>query len=48
MKNIVIPNQTALKAKETSKETTVNKAKRLSNEFEKTEETLYCTALEDM
>lgn len=48
MKNITVPNQTALKSKETSKETTFNKAKRLSNEFEKTEDTLYCTALEDM
>lgn len=37
-----------VKPKETSKETTVNKAKRLSNEFEKTEDSLYSTALEDI
>ncbi|CAH1979792.1 unnamed protein product [Acanthoscelides obtectus] len=46
----VVPDQTALKApKETAKDSSnVNKGKRLSNEFEKTEETLYCTALEEI
>lgn len=46
----VVPNQTALKPKEPLKDSTnANKVnKRLSNEFEKNEETLYCTALEEM
>ncbi|CAH1183322.1 unnamed protein product [Phaedon cochleariae] len=46
----IIPNQTALKPKEVLKENNnANKVnKRLSNEFEKTEETLYSTALEDI
>ncbi|XP_028136565.1 G2/mitotic-specific cyclin-B3 isoform X1 [Diabrotica virgifera virgifera] len=46
----VIPNQTAVKPKEVLKENNANvnkPGKRLSNEFEKTEDTLYCTALED-
>nr|CAI5822464.1 unnamed protein product [Callosobruchus analis] len=49
-KTEVVPDQTALKApKEASKDSSnVNKGKRLSNEFEKTEETLYCTALEEI
>lgn len=46
----VVPNQTALRSKEVLKEsnTTAASKKRLSNEFEKTEETLYCSALEEM
>ncbi|KAG5891029.1 hypothetical protein JTB14_035221 [Gonioctena quinquepunctata] len=45
----VVPNQTALKPKEVLKENNTNKVnKRLSNEFEKTEESLYCTALEEI
>lgn len=46
----IVPNQTALRSKEALKETNTNAAskKRLSNEFEKTEETLYCSALEEM
>lgn len=46
----VVPNQTAQKPKEVLKDSSnTNKVnKRLSNEFEKTEETLYCTALEDV
>lgn len=50
VKNIDITNQTALKAKEPLKEnTTINRIKtRLSNEFEKTEETLYSSALEEL
>lgn len=49
VKNIV-PNQTAQKPKEVLKDSSnINKInKRLSNEFEKTEETLYCTALEEV
>lgn len=45
------PNQTAVKAKEAVKENcnaSKIKTKRLSNEFEKTDDSLYCTALEDM
>ncbi|KAJ8946670.1 hypothetical protein NQ318_019984 [Aromia moschata] len=49
VKNVVVPNQTAVKPKEVLKDSNVNKVnKRLSNEFEKTDESLYCTALEDM
>ncbi|XP_023021366.1 cyclin B3 isoform X2 [Leptinotarsa decemlineata] len=45
----VVPNQTAVIPKEVLKETNAMKVtKRLSNEFEKTEETLYCTALEEV
>ncbi|XP_018567373.1 G2/mitotic-specific cyclin-B3 isoform X2 [Anoplophora glabripennis] len=49
-KTVIVPDQTAQKPKEVLKDSTnANKAnKRLSNEFEKTEETLYCTALEDV
>ncbi|KAJ8952113.1 hypothetical protein NQ314_007606 [Rhamnusium bicolor] len=45
----VVPNQTALKPKEVLKENNnANKVnKRLSNEFEKTDESLYYTALEE-
>ncbi|CAH1102807.1 unnamed protein product [Psylliodes chrysocephalus] len=43
----VIPNQTAIKPKEVLKESNNKCNKRLSNEFEKTEDTLYSTALED-
>lgn len=44
------PNQTAVKPKEIVKENGVGATtkKRLSNEFEKTEESLYSTALEDV
>lgn len=44
-----LPNETAQKPKDATKETAVGvtKVKRLSNEFEKTEESLYSTALED-
>ncbi|XP_017767903.1 PREDICTED: G2/mitotic-specific cyclin-B3 [Nicrophorus vespilloides] len=43
------PNQTAQKPKEAVKDVVTSKVKtRLSNEFEKTEESLYCTALEDV
>lgn len=50
VKNVVVPNQTAQKPKEVLKENNnaTKVTKRLSNEFEKTEETLYCTALEEM
>lgn len=45
----LLPNQTAQKPKEVLKEITVNKVKtRLSNEFEKTDDSLYSSALEDM
>ncbi|XP_065172086.1 G2/mitotic-specific cyclin-B3 isoform X1 [Atheta coriaria] len=45
----LIPNQTAQKPKEVLKEITVNKVKtRLSNEFEKTDDSLYSSALEDI
>ncbi|CAH0557665.1 unnamed protein product [Brassicogethes aeneus] len=45
----VAPNQTALKPKEVLKENNhaIRVKTRLSNEFEKTEESLYCSALED-
>lgn len=44
-----LPNETAQKPKDNAKETAgITKVKRLSNEFEKTEESLYSTALEDM
>ncbi|KAJ8920829.1 hypothetical protein NQ315_015621, partial [Exocentrus adspersus] len=51
VKNVAVPNQTAQKPKEVLKETStanVKVNKRLSNEFEKTQESLYCTALEDI
>lgn len=45
----ILPNETAQKPKDSVKVTTaVAKVKRLSNEFEKTEDSLYSTALEDM
>lgn len=44
-----IPNQTAQKPKEAVKENVAAaKVKRLSNEFEKSEESLYSTAMEEM
>lgn len=46
------PNQTAVKPKELKKENAggvgASTKKRLSNEFEKSEESLYSSALEDM
>ena len=53
-KTVEIPNQTALKPKEpTNKDVSTfpgatTTKRRLSNEFEKTEESLYSSALEDM
>lgn len=46
--NTNVPNQTAQKPKETLKDIAVKKKTRLSNEFEKSGESLYSTALEDM
>ncbi|CAG9862926.1 unnamed protein product [Phyllotreta striolata] len=45
---IVVPNQTAIKPKEVLKENNTKCNKRLSNDFEKTEDTLYSSALEDI
>lgn len=42
------PNQTAQKPKETQKDVAIKKKTRLSNEFERSGESLYSTALEDM